>query len=64
MLKARVEDDPPSCDQHLVYSMMASRSSVLSSTENVLFELMFGREMQIPLVVKMGRAEVGTTRRL
>lgn len=38
--------------------MMASRSSVHSSTENALFELMFGREMQIPLDVMMGRVEV------
>ena len=58
MLTARVEDDPQSWDEHLDYCMMAFRSSVHSSTEYTPFELMFGREMRIPLDVMMGRAEV------
>ena len=58
MLKARVEDDPPSGDEHLEYCMMAFRTSVHSSTGHTPFELMFGREMRLPLDVMMGRAEV------
>ena len=58
MLKARVEDDPQSLDEHLDYCMMAFRSSIHSSTGHTPFELMFGREMRIPLDVMMGSAEV------
>ena len=58
MLKATVEDNPQSWDEHLDYCMMAFRSSVHSSTGHTPFELMFGREMRIPLDVMMGRAEV------
>ena len=58
ILKARVEDDPQSWDEHLDYCMMAFRISVHSSTGHAPFELMFGREMQIPLDVMMGRAKV------
>ena len=58
MLKARVEDDPQSWDEHLDYCMIAFRSSVHSSTGHTPFELMFGREMQTPLDVMMGRAKV------
>ena len=57
MLKARVEDDPQNWDEHLDYCMMAFRSSVHSSTGHTPFELMFGREMRIPLDVMMGGAE-------
>ena len=56
MLKARVEDDPSSWDEHLDYCMMASKSTFHSS--NDFFVLMFGREIQTPLDIMMGRAEV------
>ena len=58
MLKARVEDDPQIWDEHLDYCMMAFRSSVHSSTGHTPFELMFEREMRIPVDVIMGRAEI------
>ena len=58
MLKARVEDDPQSWDEHLDYCMMTFRSSVHSSTGHTPFELLYGREMRITLDVMMGRAEV------
>ena len=48
MLKARVEDNPATWDEHLDLCMMAYRSSVHSSTGHNPFELMFGREMRIP----------------
>ncbi|PFX12576.1 Pogo transposable element with KRAB domain [Stylophora pistillata] len=54
MLKARVDNDPWGWDEKLHYCMMAFRSSVHSSTEYTPFELMFGREMRIPLDVMMG----------
>ena len=54
MLKARVDNDPRGWDERLDYCMMAFRSSVHSSTEHTPFELMFGREMRIPLDVMMG----------
>ena len=59
MLKARVEDDPQGWDEQLDYCMMAFRSSVHSSTEHTPFELMFGREMRIPLDVMMGSGPMG-----
>ena len=37
--------------------MMAYRSSVHTSTEHTPFELVFGREMRIPLDVMMGGAQ-------
>ena len=40
--------------------MMAFRSSVHSSTEHTPFELMFGREMRIPLDVMMGSGPMGS----
>ena len=49
MLKARVEDNPATWDEHLDFCMMAYRSSVHSSTGQTPFELMLGREMRIPL---------------
>ena len=57
MLKARVEDNPATWDEHLDFCMMAYRSSVHSSTGHTPFELMFGREMRIPLDVMVGGAE-------
>ena len=51
MLKARVEDNPVTWDEHLDFCMMAYRSSVHSSTGHTPFEFMFGREMRIPLDV-------------
>ena len=57
MLKARVEDNPATWDEHLDLCMMAYRSSVHSSTGHNPFELMFGREMRIPLDVMVGGAE-------
>ena len=57
MLKARVEDNPATWDEHLDFCMMAYRSSVHSSTGHTLFELMFGREMRIPSYVLVGGAE-------
>ena len=57
MLKARVEDNPATWDEHLDFRVMAYRSSVHSSTGHNPFELMFGREMRIPLDVMVGGAE-------
>ena len=57
MLKARVEDNPATWDEHLDFCVMAYRSSVHSSTGHNPFELMFGREMRIPLDVMVGGAE-------
>ena len=66
MLKARVEDDPQSWDEHLDYCLMAFKSSVNFSTGHTPFELIFGREMWVPLDMMMGRAEndEGTTQSL
>ena len=57
MLKARVEDNPATWDEHLDFCVMAYRSSVHFSTGHNPFELMFGREMRIPLDVMVGDAE-------
>ena len=57
MLKARVEDNPATWDEHLDFCVMAYRTSVDSSTGHNQFELMFGREMRIPLDVMVGGAE-------
>ena len=57
MLKAKVEDNPATWDEHLDFRMMAYRSSVHSSTGHTLFELVFGREMRITLDVMVGGAE-------
>ncbi|XP_066016060.1 uncharacterized protein [Pocillopora verrucosa] len=57
MLKARVEDNPATRDEHLDFCLMAYRSSVHSSTGHNPSELMFGREMRIPLDVMVGGAE-------
>ena len=57
MLKARVEDNPATWDEHLDFCVMAYRSSVHSSTGHNPFEVMFGREIRIPLDVMVGGAE-------
>ena len=57
MLKAIVEDNPATWDEHLDFCVMAYRTSVDSSTGHNQFELMFGREMRIPLDVMVGGAE-------
>ena len=57
MLKARVEDNPATQDEHLDFCLMAYRSSVHSSTGHNPFELMFGREMRRPLDIMVGGAE-------
>ena len=57
MLKARIEENPKSWDEHLDYCMMAYRSSVHVSTGHPPFELMFGREIRIPLDAMMGSAD-------
>ena len=57
MLKARVEDNPATRDKHVDFSLMAYRSTVHSSTGHNPFELMFGREMRIPLDVMADGAE-------
>lgn len=57
MLKAKVENNPESWDEHLDYCMMAYRSSVHCSMGHTPFELMFGREMRIPLDVMMAGAK-------
>lgn len=59
MQKARVDDDPQGWDEQPDYCMMAFRSSVHSSTEHTPFQLMFGREMRIPLDVMMGSGPMG-----
>ena len=56
-MKARVEDNPATRDEHLDFCLMAYRSSVHSSTGHNPFELMFGREMRISLDVMVGGAE-------
>ena len=56
MLKARVEGNPKGWDEQLDFAMMAYRSSVHSSTGHTPFEMMFGREMRVPLDVMMGGA--------
>ena len=57
MLKARIEENPKSWDEHLDYCMMAYRSSVHGSIGHPPFELMFGREIRIPLDAMMGSAD-------
>ena len=57
MLKARVKGNPDSWDEQLDYFMMAYRSSVQASPGYAPFELMFGREMRIPLAVVMDHAQ-------
>ena len=54
MFKARVEDNPATRDENLDFCLMAYR---LSSTGHNPFELMFDREMRIPLDVMVGGAE-------
>lgn len=51
-----------SSDEQPDYCMMAFRSIVHSSTEHTPFELMFGREMRIPLDVMMGSGPIGNER--
>ena len=51
MLKARVQDNPATWNEHLDFCVMAYRSSVHSSSGQNPFELMFGREIRIPLDV-------------
>ena len=51
MLKARVEENPATQDEHLDFCLMAYRSGVHSSTGHNPFELMFRREMRISLDV-------------
>ena len=51
MLKARVQDNPATWNDHLDFCVMAYRSSVHSSSGQNPFELMFGREIRIPLDV-------------
>ena len=59
MLKARVEDNPATRDEHLDFCLMpiAYRSNVHSSTGHNPFKLMFNREMRIPLDLMVGGAE-------
>ena len=57
MLQSGAEDNPKSWDENLDYCMTAYRSSVHTSTEHTPFELVFGREMRIPLDVMMGGAQ-------
>ena len=57
ILKARVEDNPATWDEHLDFYVMAYCSSVHFSTGHNPFELMFGREMRIPLDVIVGGVE-------
>ena len=57
MLKAIVEDNPATWDEHLDFCVMAYRTSFDSSTGHNQFVLMFGREMRIPLDVIVGVAE-------
>ena len=64
MLKARVDDDPQGWDEQLDLWMMAFRSSFHSSTEQTPFELLFGREMRIPLDVMMGKRAHGQWKQL
>ncbi|KAK3705767.1 hypothetical protein QZH41_000594, partial [Actinostola sp. cb2023] len=54
MIKTRVEEEPDRWDEHMEFCLMAYRSSVHSSTGHTPYELMFGREMRIPVDVMMG----------
>ena len=56
-MKARGEDNPATRDKHLDFCLMAYRSGVHSSTVHNPSELIFGREMRIPLDVMVGGAE-------
>ena len=56
-MKARVEDNPATRDEHLDVCLMPYLSSVHSSTGHNPFELMFGRKMTTPLDVMVGGAE-------
>ncbi|KAK3727755.1 hypothetical protein QZH41_005220 [Actinostola sp. cb2023] len=54
MIKTRVDEEPDRWDEHMEFCLMAYRSSVHSSTGHTPYELMFGREMRIPVDVMMG----------
>ncbi|KAK3725843.1 hypothetical protein QZH41_014068 [Actinostola sp. cb2023] len=54
MIKTRVEEEPDRWDEHMEFCLMAYRSSVHSSTGHTPYELMFGREMRIPVDVMIG----------
>ena len=56
MLTARAEVQPGHWDEQLDFCMMTHRSSLHSSTGHIPFELVFGREMRLPLDVMMGDA--------
>ena len=56
ILTARAEEQPGHWDEQLDFCMMAYRSSLHSSIGHTPFELVFGREMRLPLDVMMGDA--------
>ena len=54
MLMAMLDEQTDRWDEYLDFCMMAYRSSIHVSTGHTPFELMFGREMRIPIDVMMG----------
>ena len=54
LLKAKVDGDVQRWDEHIGVCLMAYRSSVHQSTGYTPFNLMFGREMKLPLDIMIG----------
>ena len=57
LLKAKVQEEVNTWDDHIGACMMAYRSSIHQSTGYTPFYLMFGREMRLPIDVMIGSPE-------